>query len=86
MPHPSRDAPRVIVGAVIIGVSSAFVFVMALLFCITDVAEVETSLAGPLATIFLQASGSKTGATILMMLPMICSAVASQGKKRITSQ
>lgn len=60
------------VGSVVIGTITGFIFLVVLLFSLQDVDAVTTSTAGPLLTIFYQATGSKAGAIILDMFPVVC--------------
>lgn len=41
MPHPEIEVPRAMVGAIATGLVTAFLFLIALLFCITDINEVR---------------------------------------------
>ena len=60
------------VGSVVIGTITGFIFLVVLLFSLQDVDAVTSSSAGPLLTIFYQATGNKAGAIILDMFPVIC--------------
>jgi amino acid transporter len=79
MPMPHINAPRVMILAVCIGASSSFIFLVCLLFCITDVDLVNSSSAGPLLEAMYQATSSKAGAVCLQMFPIICMAFTAQG-------
>lgn len=67
MPHPEINAPRVMILAVCIGASSGFIFLVCLLFSITDVDLVNSSSAGPLLESLYQATSSKAGAVCLQV-------------------
>ncbi|KAJ9626842.1 hypothetical protein H2204_009858 [Knufia peltigerae] len=69
MPHPEIEVPRAMVGAIATGLVTAFLFLIALLFCITDINEIVTSPTGvPILAIFYQATGSKAAAIALTCL------------------
>jgi amino acid transporter len=67
MPNPHINAPRVMILAVCIGASSSFIFLVCLLFCISDVDLVNSSSAGPLLEAMYQATSSKAGAVCLQV-------------------
>jgi hypothetical protein len=58
--------------AVFLGALSSWIFVLVLLFCLTDFTEVIESSAGPLLTIYYQATRSMAGATCLLMFNVLC--------------
>jgi len=60
MPQPHINAPKAMVLAVIIGSSSSFVFLIALLFCIKNVEDVISSSAGALLGAINQATGESS--------------------------
>lgn len=72
LPNPARTAPLVMVGSVVIGTVTGLIFLIVLLFSLNDIDAVTTSTAGPLLSIFYQATGNKAGAIILDMFPVIC--------------
>ncbi|ORY34978.1 amino acid permease-domain-containing protein [Naematelia encephala] len=78
MPNPSRNAPRVMIAAVCIGAASSFVFLICLLFGISDVDSVNSSAAGALLESMYQATGSRAGAVCLQMFPVIAMAFTAQ--------
>lgn len=55
-----------------IGMFTGFIFLSCILFCVTDVQQVIASPRGPLVEVFMQSTGSKAGATCLMMFPLVC--------------
>lgn len=57
MPAPSRNAPRAMILAVIIGSISSFIFLFTLLFCISNIDDVISSPAGALIASIYQATG-----------------------------
>lgn len=71
LPNPARTAPLVMVGSVVIGTVTGLIFLIVLLFSLNDIDAVTTSTAGPLLSIFYQATGNKAGAIILDMFPVV---------------
>jgi hypothetical protein len=51
IPHPEIYAPRAIVASIFIGAASAFIFLISLLFSISDIDVVISSPAGALLTV-----------------------------------
>jgi len=86
MPRPSINAPKTMVLAVFLGAVSSWIFVLVLLFCLTDFTEVIESTAGPLLTIYYQATRSMAGATCLLMFNVLSMAFATQGLMTIASR
>ncbi|BFZ60328.1 hypothetical protein YB2330_001364 [Saitoella coloradoensis] len=76
---PSRNAPKAMVLAVVIGLVTGLMFLIALLFALTDVDAVISGTAGPLLSIFYQATNNKAGAICLDMFPIVCMAFATTG-------
>ncbi|RGP72383.1 hypothetical protein FLONG3_6779 [Fusarium longipes] len=73
MPNPSRDAPRAMLLAVVIGGITGFVFILVILFCLTDPTKVLTSSTGmPIVEMFLQSTKSRAAATILALMLSVC--------------
>jgi amino acid transporter len=73
MPNPSRDAPRAMLLAVVIGGVTGFVFILVILFCLTDPATVLASSTGmPIVEMFLQSTKSRAAATILALMLSVC--------------
>ncbi|GKU11268.1 unnamed protein product, partial [Fusarium langsethiae] len=73
MPNPSRDAPRAMLLAVVIGGITGFVFILVILFCLTDPATVLASSTGmPIVEMFLQSTKSRAAATILALMLSVC--------------
>ena len=60
------------IGCVLIGVVTGFIYLSVLLFCAKDIEAVISSSAGPMLQIFYDATGSKAGAICLLMFPLIC--------------
>ncbi|WOO77848.1 Choline transport protein [Vanrija pseudolonga] len=86
MPEPHKYAPRVMILAVCIGAGSSFIFLICLLFCIKDIADVNTSAAGPLLAAIYQGTNSKVAATCLQMFPIVCMFFTAQGLMTASSR
>jgi amino acid transporter len=73
MPAPSINARRVMVSAVLMGTATSWVFMIVLLFCLSEFTAVleSGSTTGPLLTIYYQATRSRVGATCLIMFNLM---------------
>ncbi|KAL1406913.1 hypothetical protein Q8F55_006325 [Vanrija albida] len=67
MPKPSRNAPKTMVLAIILGAGTSFIFTIILLFVIRDFDSVVTAATGPILQIYYQATSSQAGATCLLL-------------------
>lgn len=67
MSNPSLIAPQVMVSAVLMGTVTSWIFMVVLLFCLSDFTDVLEAPTGALLTIYYQATRSKVGATCLIM-------------------
>ncbi|KAJ3530688.1 hypothetical protein NM208_g9215 [Fusarium decemcellulare] len=73
MPNPSRDAPLAMVYAIGVGGTTGTVFVLVLLFCLTDLpAIVATSTGMPIIELILQATGSRAATCFISLMLAIC--------------
>ncbi|RKL34060.1 hypothetical protein BFJ72_g9547 [Fusarium proliferatum] len=73
MPTPSRDAPLAMVYAVGVGGTTGTIFILVMLFCLTDLSGiVATSTGMPIVELILQATGSRAGTTFLTLMLAIC--------------
>lgn len=61
LPKPSRNAPKIMVLAVLMGSVTSWIFMVVLLFCVRDFAAVVASPMGPLLQIYYQATSSRAG-------------------------
>lgn len=86
MPRPSVDAPKTMVLAVALGAVSSWIFILVLLFTLTDYTAVVEGAAGPLLTIYYQATNNMVGATCLLMVNVASMAFATQGLMTIASR
>lgn len=73
MPRPAVDAPRAILYAVGVGGVTGTVFILVILFCITDPETVlGTATNMPIAELIFQSTGSRAGATVLTLMLAVC--------------
>ncbi|GAA5848890.1 hypothetical protein JCM8547_006381 [Rhodosporidiobolus lusitaniae] len=79
IPEPHTNVPKAMILAVVVGASSSFVFLMVLLFVITDVTAVISSSAGALIETMYQSTQSRAGAICLAVLPQVSMLFAAQG-------
>ncbi|GAA5832508.1 hypothetical protein JCM11251_001352 [Rhodosporidiobolus azoricus] len=79
IPEPHLNVPRAMILAVVVGASSSFVFLMVLLFVMTDPTEVIEAAAGSLITTMYQSTQSVAGAICLQVFPIVSMEFAAQG-------
>ncbi|KAH8173961.1 amino acid permease domain-containing protein [Sarocladium implicatum] len=73
MPRPSKDIPRAMMYAVAIGGVTGLLFILVTLFCFADPDALLASATGiPIAQLFLQATKSRAGATVMNLILAIC--------------
>ncbi|KAH6886765.1 amino acid/polyamine transporter I [Thelonectria olida] len=73
MPSPSRDAPLAMVYAVGVGGTTGIVFILVILFCLTDLeAIVSTPTGMPIIELILQATGSRAGTCFMSLMLSVC--------------
>ncbi|KAI1861404.1 uncharacterized protein JN550_010784 [Neoarthrinium moseri] len=73
MPKPSEDVPRAMMYAVMVGGATGIIFILVILFCITDPNTVlSTNTNMPISELILQATGSRAAATILTLMLAVC--------------
>ena len=77
IPNPTKNGPFVMIGCVVIGVFTGFIFLMCLLFVAGDINTVTESAAGPLLQILYNATNSHAGAICLLMFPLVCTVFAN---------
>jgi len=66
------DGPRIMIGCVLIGIVTGFIYLSVLLFVSKDIDAVISSTAGPMLQIFYDATNNKAGSICLLMFPLIC--------------
>lgn len=72
IPNPTVEGPKIMIYAILIGMFTGFIFLVCLMFVITDVDMVIESAAGPLLQILYDATDNKAGAVCLLMFPIVC--------------
>ncbi|WXC60292.1 hypothetical protein SNK03_006154 [Fusarium graminearum] len=73
MPTPSRDAPLAMVYAVGVGGTTGTIFILVMLFCLTDLPSIVATNTGlPIVELISQSTGSRAGATFLTLMLGIC--------------
>ncbi|OCT46463.1 Choline transport protein [Cladophialophora carrionii] len=70
--NPTVVGPRIMIGCVLIGVFTGFIYLSVLLFVAKDVETVISSAAGPMLQIFYDATSNKAGSVCLLMFPLVC--------------
>ena len=78
IPYPQRNVPLAILCQMSIGFVTGLAYLIAIMYAISDYDALFES-AYPIATIYLQATGSAAGATGLLALIMICIAICVIG-------
>ncbi|KAI5480288.1 glycoside hydrolase family 16 protein [Pseudohyphozyma bogoriensis] len=86
MPNPAVAAPRVMVLAVLMGAATSWLFVIIVLFCMTNIDDVISAAQGPLLTIYYQATKSRAGATCLLVFNLGSQFIACQGLMTVSSR
>ena len=77
IPEPSIRGPIVMIGCVAIGIGTGFIFLMVLLFCVTNVDDAISSAMGPLLQIYFDATNNKAGAVCLLVFNLGCQLFAT---------
>jgi choline transport protein len=77
-PNPIKNVPKVMVLAVVMGASTAFVFVIVLMFVIKDF-DAVVSAVNPLLEIYYQATSNRAGATCLLIFNLVAFFMCTQG-------
>ncbi|KAF0639277.1 hypothetical protein FPSE5266_10246 [Fusarium pseudograminearum] len=73
MPTPSRDAPLAMVYAVGVGGTTGTIFILVMLFCLTDLPSIVATNTGlPIVELIFQSTGSRAGTTFLTLMLGIC--------------
>ncbi|KAJ4007598.1 hypothetical protein NW752_010264 [Fusarium irregulare] len=73
MPTPSRDAPLAMVYAVGVGGTTGTIFVLVMLFCLTDLPSIVATTTGmPIVELIFQSTNSRAGTTFLTLMLAIC--------------
>lgn len=61
IPAPGKNAPKVMITAVLLGSSTSWIFTVVLLFCLKDLDTVISAATGPLLQIYYQATNNVAG-------------------------
>ncbi|RDW86682.1 GABA permease GabA [Aspergillus mulundensis] len=77
IPNPSVIGPRIMIGCVVIGITTGLIFLIVLLFVAGDINLVIASAATPLLQIFYDATRSNAGSICLLMFPLVCTVFAA---------
>lgn len=73
IPNPAKNVPKVILWPLVMGLTTAFPFAVAMMYSITDLQAIFESTSGlPLYEIYYQGTGSKTAASVLLALFAFC--------------
>ncbi|KAM0411139.1 hypothetical protein ACHAPD_010965 [Fusarium lateritium] len=73
MPTPARDAPLAMVYAVGVGGTTGTIFILVMLFCLTDLPSIVATNTGlPIVELIFQSTGSRAGTTFLTLMLAIC--------------
>ncbi|TVY39031.1 Choline transport protein [Lachnellula occidentalis] len=73
MPSPSRDTPRAMIYAILVGGVTGVAFILVILFCLTDINTVlSTSTKMPIAELIYHATGSRAAAVVLTVMLGVC--------------
>ncbi|OAQ93942.1 choline transport protein [Purpureocillium lilacinum] len=73
MPDPARDSPRAMIYAILVGGVTGSAFIIVILFCLTDPETILATTTGmPIIEMVLQATKSRSAATILSFMLSIC--------------
>jgi len=70
--NPTVVGPQIMIGCVLIGVFTGFIYLSVLLFVSKDVDNVISSTAGPMLQIFYDATSNKAGSVCLLVFPLVC--------------
>lgn len=79
IPRPTVHGPRIMIACVVIGIVTGFIFLVCLLFVITDADAVVVSLKGPLIEIFFQATRNQAATACITIFPLLCLVFATIG-------
>jgi len=72
MPHPAKNAPRIMVMAIGMGAVTSWIFMVVILFCLRDFEGVIGSTSGAILEIYYQATQSKAGVRIKKIPKWCC--------------
>ncbi|KAJ7804086.1 choline transport protein [Mycena olivaceomarginata] len=80
LPHPRTDLPKAVAAQILLGALTGFVYVVALMFSVTDLDAVLNSNGSfPLAVVYSQATGNKAGTFGLLLIVLLSIMIAIFG-------
>lgn len=81
IPYASRNIPRAIGTQVLVGFVTAFIYLVALFYSVSDLdAVINTTYSFPLAEVYLQATNTRGGALgllIVLFIPIFCTNIGA---------
>ncbi|KAK3177553.1 hypothetical protein K4F52_009695 [Lecanicillium sp. MT-2017a] len=73
MPNPRRDCPRALIYSIAVGGVTGLLFILAILFCLTDPESIlDTPTQMPIVEMLLRATASRAGTTVMSLMLAIC--------------
>ncbi|OAQ65313.1 choline transport protein [Pochonia chlamydosporia 170] len=73
MPNPSRDSPRALIYAIMVGGVTGTIFILAILFCFNDPEAILGTATGmPIVEMIYRATNSRAGTTVLSLMLAVC--------------
>ncbi|EXU97113.1 amino acid permease family protein [Metarhizium robertsii] len=73
MPNPSRDSPRALIYAILVGGVTGTLFILAILFCFNDPEAILGTTTGmPIVEIILRATKNRAATTVLSLMLAVC--------------
>ncbi|KLT45653.1 amino acid transporter [Cutaneotrichosporon oleaginosum] len=86
IPKPAKNAPRIMIIAVALGSVTAWIFMVVILFALSDFEAVAAAPTGPLLQIYYQSTNSLAGATCLVMFNLVSMFMAVQAVTTVSSR
>ncbi|BEI87161.1 hypothetical protein CcaverHIS002_0705070 [Cutaneotrichosporon cavernicola] len=86
IPQPAKNAPRIMIIAVGLGSVTAWIFMVVILFALSDFEAVAAAPTGPLLQIYYQSTKSLAGATCLVMFNLLSMFLAVQAVNTVSSR
>lgn len=80
IPHPKRNIPLAIAAQMVIGFITAFFYMIAIFYCISNITDVFNAPTFPLAIIYYQATSSNGGTLGLLLViffPIFCTTIGT---------
>ncbi|KAH6976168.1 amino acid permease [Ilyonectria sp. MPI-CAGE-AT-0026] len=87
LPHAARNVPLAMVGSVIVNGVIGFIYCIVLLYCASSLESLlGTSTGFPFMQIFLDATQSRAGATVMSLMPVLIATAATAAGLASTSR